>query len=44
MAWTAAMKKTLAGRRAEIDPRYFLSAAQKEMVELYKKEIKLISR
>jgi fructose-bisphosphate aldolase class II len=43
MAWTATMKKMFAGSLAEIDPRYFLSAAQKEMIELYKKEIELIS-
>jgi len=43
LAWTATMKKQLAGKTTNFDPRCFLSAAADEMIKLYKTEIKLIS-
>jgi fructose-bisphosphate aldolase class II len=43
LAWTAVMKTMMAKSGGDFDPRHFLSAATREITELYKKEIKLIS-
>ena len=44
LAWTAAMKQMFAKKSDGFDPRKYLAAASAEMVELYKKEIKLINK
>jgi fructose-bisphosphate aldolase class II len=43
LAWAAAIKKMFDNFNGDFDPRHFLAAAGREMTDLYKKEILLIS-
>ena len=43
LAWTATIKQTLAKNPDKYNPRFFLSAANTELTELYKSEIRIIT-